>query len=116
MLHDVGFIEQAFCFSNPEKMRGKTQSFEDYTSKTHDAWCEDDDDVEKVGERVGSVIIQEPSVKVIRSGDVRTGILSRIKKKHNHGRLVGIVQSCTIIPIQSSTITPRIIIAAPTPL
>lgn len=68
-------------------MRSKIQSFEDYTSKTSDAWCEDDDDVEKVGERVGSVILQEPSVKIIRTGgDVRTGILSRIKKKHNHGR------------------------------
>ena len=64
------------------------QSFEDYTSKTHDAWCEDDDDVEKVGERVGSVITQEPSVRVIRGSDVRTGtsILSRIKKKHSHGK------------------------------
>lgn len=68
-------------------MRSKIQSFEDYTSKTSDAWCEDDDDVEKVGERVGSVILQEPSVKIIRTGgDVRTSILSRIKKKHNHGR------------------------------
>lgn len=67
-------------------MRSKIQSFEDYTSKTSDAWCEDDDDVEKVGERVGSVVLQEPSVKIIRTGgDVRSGILSRIKKKHNHG-------------------------------
>ncbi|XP_028398263.1 TBC1 domain family member 22B-like [Dendronephthya gigantea] len=68
--------------SNTDKMRGKTQSFDDFSSKTHDAWCEDDDDVEKVGERVGSVIIQEPSVKIIRGGDVRSGILSRIKKKN----------------------------------
>ena len=68
-------------------MRGKTQSFEDYTSKTHDAWCEDDDDIEKVGERVGSVIFQQPSVKIIGSGEIRSGILSRIKKKQNHGML-----------------------------
>lgn len=73
------------CYSNPEKMRGKIESFEDYTSKTSDAWCEDDDDVEKVGVRVGSVIVQEPTVKVISGNDIRTGLLSRIKKKHNHG-------------------------------
>lgn len=89
-------------------MRGKTQSFEDYTSKTHDAWCEDDDDVEKVGERVGSVIIQEPTVKVIRGGDIRTGILSRIKKKHNHGRLMVTVLSWY------HTFIPRIIIVGTT--
>lgn len=71
---------------NSDKMRGKNQfqSFEDYTNKTHDAWLEDDDDVEKVGERLGSVILQEPTVKVISRGDVRTSILSRIKKKHHH--------------------------------
>lgn len=69
-------------------MRGKHQlaSFEEYTNKTDDAWLEDDDDVEKIGERLGSVVLQEPTVKVIRSGDVRTGILSRIKKKHHHGQ------------------------------
>lgn len=69
-----------------DKMRGKNQlqSFEEYTNKTHDAWLEDEDDVEKTGERLGSVILTEPTVRVIRSGDVRTGILSRIKKKHHH--------------------------------
>lgn len=66
-------------------MKSKTRSFDDYASKTHDAWCEDDDDIEKVGEPVGSVIIHEPSVKVIRGADIKTSILSRIKKKHNHG-------------------------------
>lgn len=73
--------------SSSDKMRGKHQlaSFEEYTNKTDDAWLEDDDDVEKIGERLGSVVLQEPTVKVIRSGDVRTGILSRIKKKHHHG-------------------------------
>lgn len=67
-------------------MRGKHQleSFEEYTNKTDDAWLEDDDDVEKIGERLGSVVLQEPTVKIINSGDIRTGILSRIKKKHHH--------------------------------
>ena len=82
-------------------MRGKNQlqSFEEYTNKTHDAWLEDEDDVEKTGERLGSVILTEPTVRVIRSGDVRTGILSRIKKKHHHSKwlkheqIVLIVQS-----------------------
>ena len=68
-------------------MRGKNQfqSFEDYTNNTHDAWLEDDedDDVKSTGEV--SVIVKEPTVKVIRSGDVRTGLLSRIKKKSHHG-------------------------------
>ena len=68
-------------------MRGKNQyqSFEDYTNNTHDAWLEDDDDdMGRIEQNMGGVIVQEPTVKVITSGDVRTGLLSRIKKKSHH--------------------------------
>ena len=89
------------------------QSFEDYTSKTRDAWYEDDDDVEKVGERVGSVITQEPTVRFIRGSDVRTGtgILSRIKKKHSNGKLMVCLYMHVMISNRFSFTITRVILS-----
>ena len=62
------------CCSVHGKVKPKPLSFQEFNSKTSDAWGEDDDDAIKVDHGEKKNVPSQPRVRTISGGDVRASI------------------------------------------